>query len=87
MVPNNYSEENLSAEDKKMIAIYDFAIEDATNREYIIEDMLGLHGDESLTAEITREIANKTLDSVEEYMQWQRRAMVISWLDEMGDDE
>lgn len=64
---------------------YDFAIEDASNREFIIDDLLGCFGDDSVLGKITEEIANKTIDAVLDYMHTQRSDMEIAF--EEDEDE
>lgn len=47
---------------------YGLAIEDAGNKEFIIDDILGYDSEESVLGKIKSEIANETIDAVLDYM-------------------
>ena len=79
--PDVYNDKALNEDERKLIAMYDFAIDDAGNKEHIIKDMLGLDDNDILT-KIQREVAEKTIDEVVEYMKRQRMELIVSWLDE-----
>ena len=82
-----YKFEDLNKENKLVITSYNFAIEDASNKEYIIEDLLGLLGDDSTMGKIKREIAEETIDAVVEYMESQRDMTLVALLDDQAAQE
>jgi len=63
---------------------YTFAIEDAGNRNFIIDDMVG--NDDSILGQMKAEIANETIDAILAYMETQRQEMILSFFDSMGDE-
>lgn len=82
-----YNDEALNEIERKLIAMYDLAIEDASNKGYIVCDMFGFGDEEEDTIidKMQREIAEKTIDAVVEYMKSQRMEVIVSWLDERAE--
>ena len=70
-----------------MIDAYDYAIEDANNKAFIIDDMLALMGDDSILGQIKAEVASETIDMVVEYMKSQRDMWMVSMLDNNAVEE
>ena len=87
--PKVYNDDALNEDEKKLIAMYDFAIDDAGNKEFIIDDLMGLYSDENedTLIKIQREIASKTIDAVIQYLQSQRMEFIVSWLDSRPEEE
>ena len=82
--PEIYNYEALKPEHKRLIDVYDMAKEDALNRDFIIEDKMGLLDDKSIIGRMKREIAEEVFDSIEEYLEVQRLEIIASI---MEDDE
>ena len=83
--PKFYNYKNLNESQRKVIDIYDLAIKDAGNKAFIIEDMMGLSGDEEDTDIINKmqyQIADKAIDAVLEYLALQRQELIVGLLDE-----
>ena len=82
--PNFYNDDALNEEERKLIKIYDMAIENASNKDFIIDDLMALGSDEgeySTLDKIKREIAGEAIDCVIEYMNLQRMELLVSMLD------
>ena len=75
----------LSQRNKELVQMYDFAIEDASNKEYIIEDVMGI-GDATIMERMKQEIAIEAIDAVVTYMKAQREELIVSFLDDQGCD-
>lgn len=65
----HYNYENVPEQKKPIVSAYKKAIKDASNKEFIIDDMLGLMDDDSILGKMQKEIAEKTIDAVVEYME------------------
>lgn len=61
------SQSKLEERDRTVVG-YEWAIENAGNKEFIIDDVLGYDPEESVLGKIKSEIANETIDAVLEYM-------------------
>lgn len=68
----------LSDTAKLNVKTYEMAIEDVENREFIIEDIMGLMYEESVLATMKREIANETIDAIRRYMDSQLWELIVS---------
>ena len=82
--PKYYNYKNLNESQRKVIDIYDLAIKDAGNKAFIIEDMMGLNGDEEdpdIINKMQYQIADKAIDAVLEYLTLQRQELIVSLLD------
>ena len=83
--PEVYNYEALKPEHKQLIDIYGVAEEDALNRDYIIDDVMGLGslggGRESVIDRMKREIAEEVFDAIEEYMESQKLQHIVSIMD------
>lgn len=80
--PTAYNDSALNEDELGLIRMYDYAIEDAGNKEFIIDDVLGLDDEEgSIFVQMQREVASKTIDAVIEYLQTKRQEMIVAWLD------
>lgn len=82
-----YKFEDLTEENKKILSAYDFAIEDASNKEFIVGEMLECFGDDSTLGKIRREIAEEAVDAVVDYLKNQREYMLVSFLDSQAAEE
>lgn len=86
--PTTYNDSALNEEELGLIRMYDYAIEDAGNKEFIIDDILGLDDEEgSIFVQMQREVASKTIDAVIEYLQTKRQEMIVAWLDARAAEE
>ena len=80
--PKAYNDSALNEDELGLIRMYDYAIEDAGNKEFIIDAILGLDDEEgSIFVQMQREVASKTIDAVIEYLQTKRQEMIVAWLD------
>ena len=79
--PDVYNYGALKDEDKKLIDMYDSAIEDAQNADYILDQMDIFKDDKSILTSIRREIALQTLDKVSEYLESQKSMQIVSIID------
>ena len=84
--PDLYNYDALKDEDKKLIRYFDFAVETVENKDFIIEDLLGVDGDSTLDT-IKREIAEETLDAALEYLASQRMELIVSMMDNYTDED
>ena len=57
---------------------YEWAIEDASNKEFIIDDVLGYDSEDSVLGKIKSEIANETIDAVLDYLNSRKHDLEIS---------
>ncbi len=79
-----YNYENLKAEDKKHLDIYDMAVQDALNKDFIINDMMGLGMDpeeDSTIDKIRREVAEEVFEHIEQYLATRRLELIVSIMD------
>ena len=74
--------EELTPENEALLKMFDFAIEDASDKTHIIDDMMGLMGDDTILGQLKREIAEETIDCVVDYLKLQKYEMELSMLDE-----
>lgn len=79
--PDVYNYGALKDEDKKLIDMYDSAIEDAQNADYILDQMDIFKDDKSILTSIRREVALQTLDKVSEYLESQKSMQIVSIID------
>lgn len=79
--PDVYNYGVLKDEDKKLIDMYDSAIEDAQNADYILDQMDIFKDDKSILTSIRREVALQTLDKVSEYLESQKSMQIVSIID------
>jgi len=88
--PTVYNYLNLTDEERSYVDVYGAAIEDAGNKAFIIEDLMGLRDEEEDTDLITKmqyQIAEKTIDAVLEYMALQRQEMIVAMIDARPEEE
>ena len=85
--PEVYNFEALKPEDQKLIRMYDFAVEDALNKDFIIDDMMGLMGDDSTIGKIKREVAEEVFENLREYLGMQRMEQIVSIIDNYPPEE
>jgi hypothetical protein len=79
--PDVYNYGALKDADKKLIDMYDSAIEDAQNADYILDQMDIFKDDKSILTSIRREVALQTLDKVSEYLESQKSMQIVSIID------
>lgn len=78
--PEVYNFEALKPEDQKLIKMYDFAVDDAMNREFVIDELTA--GDhDTLIGKLKEEIANEAFDILEKYLECQRMEQIVSMID------
>lgn len=85
--PKVYNDDALKPEDKKWMQAYDFAVEDALNKVFIIDDMMGLMADESTIGKIKKEVAEEVFEHLETYLKMQRMEQLVSIIDNYGEGE
>ena len=87
--PKIYNDDALTPEERKMIGVYDLAIHDAGNKDFIIDGMLGYEDklNASTLEQIKREIAEEPIASVVAYMQTKRLETIVAWIDSRADEE
>ena len=81
--PEIYNYEALKPEHQRLIDFYDIATQDALNRDFIIEDKMGLFSDGMGTVidKMKREVAEEVFDAIEEYLDIQRLELIVSIMD------
>jgi len=82
--PKIYNYENLKPEDKKLLDIYDMAVQDALNKDFIIDDMMGLGLDpeeDSTIDKIRREVTEEVFEHIEQCLGIQRLELIVSIMD------
>lgn len=82
--PEIYNYENLRPEDKKHLDIYDAAVRDTLNKDFIVDDMMGLGLDpeeDSTIDKIRREVAEEVFGHIEQYLAIQRLELIVSIMD------
>lgn len=85
--PEVYNFEALKPEDQKLIRMYDFAVEDALNKDFIIDDMMGLMGDDSTIGKIKRETAEEVFEHLRTYLEMQRMEQIVGIMDSYPQEE
>ena len=87
--PDIYNYEALKPEDKKLLDVYDMAVRDAANKDFIIEDMMGLHSQETKTllGRIKREVAEEVFEKIVEYLAMQRMELIVGIVDNYPEEE
>ena len=84
--PKYYNYDALSEQQKRLVDVYDMAIEDAGNKGFIVDDLMGLGDDADILTKIKREVAEETIDAVVSYLSSQRLEMIVSLLDSAGEE-
>ena len=84
--PKYYNYDALSEQQKRLVDVYDMAIEDAGNKGFIVDDLMGLGDDADILTKIKREVAEETIDAVVSYLSLQRLEMIVSLLDSAGEE-
>ena len=84
--PKYYNYDALSEQQKRLVDVYDMAIEDAENKGFIVDDLMGLGDDADILTKIKREVAEETIDAVVSYLSSQRLEMIVSLLDSAGEE-
>lgn len=88
--PKYYNYDRLHDEDKRLMDYYKYAVRDALNRDFIIDDMLGLDHDEEerpILDKIKAEIANEVFDAIEEYLETTEMENYVSIIDGYGESD
>ena len=83
--PETYNYEALKPEDQKQLDAYDLAVKDALNKDFIIDDMMGLWMDpeeDSTIDKIRREVAEEVFEHIKQYLTVQRLELIVSIMDE-----
>lgn len=83
--PETYNYEALKPEDQKQLDAYDLAVKDALNKDFIIDDMMGLGMDpeeDSTIDKIRREVAEEVFEHIKQYLTVQRLELIVSIMDE-----
>lgn len=84
--PKYYNYDALSEQQKRLVDVYDMVIEDAGNKGFIVDDLMGLGDDADILTKIKREVAEETIDAVVSYLSSQRLEMIVSLLDSVGEE-
>lgn len=80
--PEVYNYEALKPEDRRLVDVYDFAVGEALNREFIMDDRMGLMTEkDTIIGQMKREIAEEVFDCIEEYLAIQRLELIVSLMD------
>lgn len=82
--PEIYNYDGLKPEDKKLIDVYDMAVQDALNKDHIIEDRMGLALDpeeDGIIDGIKREVAEEVFGHIADYLAIQRLELIVSIMD------
>ena len=82
--PEIYNYEGLKPEDQRLINVYDMAVEDATNKDFIIDDKMGLALDpeeDGILDGIKREVAEEVFGHIADYLACQRLELIVSIID------
>lgn len=82
--PEIYNYDGLKPEDKKFIDAYDMAVQDALNKDFIIDDRMGLALDpneDGILDGIKREVAEEVFDHIADYLACQRLELIVSIMD------
>lgn len=83
--PETYNYEALKPEDQKQLDAYDLAVKDALNKDFIIDDMMGLGMDpeeDSTIDKIRREVAEEVFEHIKQYLTVQRLELIVNIMDE-----
>ena len=88
--PEIYNYDGLKPEDQKLIDVYDMAVQDALNKDFIIDDMMGLGMDpeeDSTVDKIRREVAEEVFEKIEQYLSIQRLELIVSIMDRYPEED
>lgn len=78
--PDFYKYDALLPEDKKILDGYDRAVEEVGNRDFLLDEMLGMTN-ESMHGQLQRETAEAVLDKLEEVLEMSRVELIASIMD------
>lgn len=76
------SKETMSKDRENILRGYDFALEDANNKQYILDDLLELYSSDKIYDRIRRELYEEAIDAVVDYMRAQRLQMADAYEEE-----
>ncbi len=79
--PEIYNYEGLKPEDQRLINVYDMAVEDATNKDFIIDDKMGLGMDpekDGILEGIKREVAEEVFEHIADYLAFKGSSAQLS---------
>lgn len=81
--PKYYNYGRLHDEDKRLMDYYKYAVEDALNRDFVIDRIVEEVDEEkrSILDKIKAEIANKAFDILEEYLESQEMEHYVAIID------
>ncbi len=73
------SKETMTEDRANILRGYDFALEDANNKAFILDDLLELYGSDKIYDRIRRELYEEAIDAVVDYMRTQRLQMADAY--------
>lgn len=79
--PAIYNYEALNTEQKIIVDAFDIAVEAVENKEYIIDELMGLRKGSDILDSIRREIAGETIDAVLDYLECNRIELIVGLLE------
>ena len=88
--PEIYNYDGLKPEDQKLIDAYDMAGQDALNKDFIIDDMMGLGMDpeeDSTINKIKREVAEEVFGHIEQCLAIQRLELIVRIMDGYSEED